>query len=406
MTTPTSTEAQLPTMPARRAPGCPLSPPTEFVQWRNEPGLRKATNLFLGQPAWVASRYEDIRALLTDPRMSAKTIPDAMTPTGDDDQAAVMFPRTDDPEHNRLRRMLTRDFTVRRAKEMAPEIQTLVDKLIDDMITAGPPAEFVRDFALPVPSYVICLLLGVPYEDHDFFQEHSSGALDVTTTEEQKVMSIGTMFNYLNELLQRKKVEPGNDLLSRMMLDNVGNNEMSVATAAMTGFIMLQAGHETTASMIALGTIVLLQQPEAMARLRESDDVNEHLKIVDELLRYLTIVHSGLVDRVATEDMEFAGELIKKGEHVVMNLTAGNYDPAFVANPDVFDMDRSSRGHVAFGYGVHQCIGQNLARTELQIALTSVARRLPDLKLAVPVEELNFMQDQAIYRMETMPVTW
>jgi cytochrome P450 len=257
-----------------------------------------------------------------------------------------------------------------------------------------------------VPSYVICLLLGVPYEDHDFFQEHSSGALDMTTTEEQKVMSIGTMFNYLNELLQRKKVEPGNDLLSRMMLDNVGNNEMSVATAAMTGFIMLQAGHETTASMIALGTIVLLQQPEAMARLRESDDVNEHLKIVDELLRYLTIVHSGLVDRVATEDMEFAGELIKKGEHVVMNLTAGNYDPAFVANPDVFDMDRSSRGHVAFGYGVHQCIGQNLARTELQIALTSVARRLPDLKLAVPVEELNFMQDQAIYRMETMPVTW
>lgn len=408
MSSPSSarTDAQLPTMPARRAPGCPLSPPTEFARWRDEPGLRKAMNLFVAQPVWVASRYDDIRTLLMDPRMSAKTIPEALTPTGDDDQAAVLFPRTDDPEHNRLRRMLTRDFTVRRAKEMAPAIQKLVDDLIDDMIAAGAPSEFVREFALPVPSSVICLLLGVPYEDHDFFQEHSSGALDVTTSEEQKVASIGVMFGYLNELLQRKKTEPGDDMLSRLMNDNVANGEMSVATAAMTGFIMLQAGHETTASMIALGTLVLLQHPEAMTRLRETDDPEISLNIVDELLRYLTIVHSGLVDRVATEDMEFGGEHIRAGEHVVMNLTAGNYDPGYVDNPEVFDIDRNVRGHLAFGYGIHQCVGQNLARTELQIALTSIARRLPDLRLAVPFEELNFMQDQAIYRMETMPVAW
>ncbi len=407
MASPTSTTAaQLPTMPARRPPGCPLTPPAEFAQWREEPGLRRAINLFLAQPAWVASRYEDIRTLLTDPRMSAKTIPDAFTPTGDDDRAAVLFPRTDDPEHNRLRRMLTRDFTVRRAKEMAPEIQKLVDGLLDDMIAAGPPADFVRDFALPVPSLVICLLLGVPYEDHEYFQECSTGALDVSTSEEHKVAAIGQMFGYINELLQRKKTEPGDDLLSRLMNDNVANGEMSVATAAMTGFIMLQAGHETTASMIALGTLVLLQHPEVMDRLRETDDPAVVLNIVDELLRYLTIVHSGLVDRVATEDMEFAGELIRAGEHVVMNLTAGNYDPNFVENPEVFDVDRNSRGHLAFGYGVHQCIGQNLARTELQIALTSAARRLPNLALAVPFEELNFMEDQAIYRLESMPVTW
>jgi cytochrome P450 len=404
--TSTPTDESLPTMPARRAPGCPLSPPAEFAQWREEPGLRRAINLFVAQPAWVASRYEDIRTLLTDPRMSAKTIPDAFTPTGDDDQAAVLFPRTDDPEHNRLRRMLTRDFTVRRAKEMAPEIQKVVDGLLDDMIAAGPPADFVRDFALPVPSLVICLLLGVPYEDHEYFQESSTGALDVSTSEEAKVLAIGQMFGYINELLERKKTEPGDDLLSRLMNDNVANGEMSMATAAMTGFIMLQAGHETTASMIALGTVVLLQHPEVMARLRETDDPAVSLNIVDELLRYLTIVHSGLVDRVATEDMEFSGELIRAGDHVVMNLTAGNYDPLYVDNPDVFDVDRNTRGHLAFGYGVHQCVGQNLARTELQIALTSVARRLPELALAVPVEELNFMQDQAIYRMETMPVTW
>src|SRR5579875_3402563 len=251
MSTAAATGTEMPTIPAPRAPQCPLSPPAEFAEWREMPGLRKVMNLFLGKPAWAASRYEDIRAALTDPRMSANTIPESMTPTGDDNVAAVMFPRTDDPEHNRLRRMLTRDFTVRRAKEMPPEIQRLVDGFIDDMVVACPPRDLVRDFALPVPSLVICLLLGVPYEDHEFFQENSTRALDVTTTEEEKVALIMTMFGYINELLERKKREPGDDLLTRLMLDNVANGEMSVATAAMTGFIMLQAGHETTASMIA-----------------------------------------------------------------------------------------------------------------------------------------------------------
>jgi cytochrome P450 len=406
MSSSTSTGAEMPTIPAPRAAHCPLSPPAEFAEWREMPGLRKVTNLFLGQPAWVASRYEDIRAALTDPRMSANTIPEAMTPTGEDNDAAVIFPRTDDPEHNRLRRMLTRDFTVRRAKEMAPEIQQLVDGFVDDMIAAGPPCDLVRDFALPVPSLVICLLLGVPYDDHEHFQDHSTGALDVTTTEEQKVASILTMFGYINELLERKKREPGDDLLSRLMHDNVANGEMSVATAAMTGFIMLQAGHETTASMIALGTLVLLKHPDAMDTLRETDDPAVTLKIVDELLRYLTIVHSGLVDRLALEDMEINGQLVRKGEHVVMNLTAGNYDTAFVTDPERFDVERNARGHLAFGYGVHQCVGQNLARTELQIALTTLARRLPGLRLAVPEEDLVFMNDQAIWRLKELPVTW
>jgi cytochrome P450 len=406
MSSSTSTGAELPTMPAPRAAHCPLLPPAEFTEWRETPGLRKAMNLFLGQPAWVASRYEDIRAALTDPRLSAKTIPEAMTPTGEDNDQAVLFPRTDDPEHNRLRRMLTRDFTVRRAKEMAPEIQKLVDGFLDDIIAAGPPCDLVRDFALPVPSLVICLLLVVPYEDHDHFQQHSTGALDTRTTEEYKVASITAMFGYINELLQRKKQAPGDDLLSRLMHDNVANGEMSVATAAMTGFIMLQAGHETTASMIALGTLILLQNPEAMTRLRETDDPVLGLKIIEELLRYLTIVHSGLVDRVAVEDMEISGQLIRAGEHVLMNLPGGNFDSVFVEDPERFDIERSARGHLAFGYGVHQCIGQNLARTELLIALKTLARRLPELRLAVPEEELRFMNDQAIYRLEALPVTW
>lgn len=407
MSSPRATDGgNLPTLPHPRAANCPLLPPAQFASWREEAGLRRAMNLFIAEPSWVVSRYEDIRAALTDPRLSSRTLPAAMTPTGEDNNAAVIFPKTDDPEHNQLRRMLTRDFTVRRAKEMAPDIQKLVDGLLDNIVTAGPPCNLVRDFALPVPSLVICLLLGVPYEDHDHFQEHTADAFDTAATEEQKFAAIMVMVGYITDLLERKKHEPGDDLLSRLMNDNVANGEMSIATAAMTGFIMLQAGHETTASMISLGVLVLLQNPDAMARLVETDDPAVSLKIVEELLRYLTIVHSGLVDRVAIEDMELGGQFISAGEHVVMNLPAGNFDSAFVDNPEVFDIDRNRRGHLAFGYGEHLCIGQHLARLELQIALTSIARRLPGLKLAVPVEELNFKQNQAVYCVEELPLTW
>ncbi|MBB3604615.1 cytochrome P450 [Mycolicibacterium sp. BK556] len=394
-----------PTMPAPRSSGCPLDPPADFARWREDPGLCHATNLFTGELAWVVSRYEEIRAALTDPRLSANSLPDSTKVTGDEDETPVFFARTDDPEHNRLRRMLTRDFTVRRAKEMAPDIQKLVDGFLDTMIAAGPPSDLVRDFALPVPSLVICLLLGVPYEDHEFFEEHSVAGLDVKTTDEQRIESIMTMINYITELLQRKKPEPGDDLLSRLMNENVANGDISVMTAAMTGWVMLQAGHETTASMIGLGTLVLLKNPDAFAILRDGDSA-AGLQVVDELLRYLTIVHSGLVDRVATEDFELGGQLISKGDHVMMNLTAGNYDPVFTARPELFDVDRNNRGHLAFGYGIHQCVGQNLARTELQIALTSLARRLPTLRLAVPEEDLDFMNDQAIWRLKELPVTW
>lgn len=395
----------MPTLPAPRASGCPLDPPGEFEQWREAPGLRQATNLFTGEPAWVASRYEDIRAALTDPRMSADTLPESLKVAGEDDNTPVFFARTDDPEHNRLRRMLTRDFTVKRAKEMAPDIQKLVDGFLDNMIAAGPPCDLIRDFALPVPSLVICLLLGVPYDDHEYFEEHSVAGLDVKTTDEQRTTSIMTMIGYITELLKRKQLEPGDDLLSRLMTENVVNGEISEMTAAMTGWVMLQAGHETTASMIGLGTLVLLRNPDAFAKLRDGDAAAS-IRIVDELLRYLTIVHSGLVDRVATEDFELGGQLVRKGEHVMMNLTAGNYDPEFAEHPERFDADRNNRGHLAFGYGIHQCVGQNLARTELQIALTTLARRLPTLRLAVPEESLDFMNDQAIWRLKELPVTW
>jgi cytochrome P450 len=396
-------ETVLPVIPAPRAAHCPLHPPAEFVQWRDEPGLRRV--MYHGRPAWAVSRYQDIRAALVDPRLSAQTIPEALLPSSSGDDIPVMFARTDDPEHHRLRRMMTGVFTFRRTDAMRPQIQDLVDQHLDAMIAAGPPSDLVRDFALPVPSLVIALLLGVPPEDLEFFQHHTSVGLNTKSTEEEQARAFGAMYAYIQELVVRKEHEPGDDLISRLVTDYVLTGQLNRATTAMTAVIMMQAGHETTANMIALGTVALLQHPQVFDRLGQTDDLADVANIVEELMRYLSIVHCE-VDRVATEDFTLGGQQICAGDMVVMNLPAGNWDPEFVEHPESLDMQRNTRGHLGFGYGVHQCIGQNLARVEMQVAFATLARRLPGLRLAVSPDALRFKGESNIYGMKELPVAW
>jgi cytochrome P450 len=395
-------DAVLPVLPVPRAARCPLTPPPEFEEWREEPGLKRA--MFHGNPIWVVSRYQDIRAALVDPRLSAKTLPDAMMPTDSDNKIPVVFARTDDPEHHRIRRMLTSNFTFRRCETMRPQIQEMVDHYIDEMISNGPPSDLVRDFGLPVPSLVIALLLGVPPEDLALFQRNTSTGLDQKSSDEQKAAAMATMFAYIQELVQRKEREPGDDLISRLVTEYIATGQLDHGTAAITSVIMMQAGHETTANMISLGTVTLLQHPDVYERLGQTGDPAVIANIVEELMRYLSIVVSQ-VDRVATEDLTIGGQLIREGEFVMMSLLAGNWDSDFVGNPDNFDADRNARGHLGFGYGVHQCIGANLARVEMQIAFATLARRLRGLKLAVPADALKF-KDSDIYGMKELPVTW
>ncbi len=390
-------------MPVPRAAHCPLHPPAEFANWRQEPGLRRA--MYHGQPAWIVSRYQDIRAALTDPRLSAETIPDSIKPSsGADNNVPVIFARTDDPEHHRLRRMLTGNFTFRRCESMRPQIQELVDHFLGEMITTGPPADIVRDFGLPVPSLVIALLLGVPPEDLPLFQHHTTVGLDTRSSEEEKAHGFGAMYTYIQQLVYRKEREPTDDLISRLATEYIATGQLDHETAAMTGVIMMQAGHETTANMISLGTVALLQHPDIFKRLGQTDDHAVIANIVEELMRYLTIVHSQ-VDRVAIDDLTIGGQLIRAGDWVLMNLPAANWDTEFVDNPEALDADRNTRGHLAFGYGVHQCIGANLARVEMQVAFATLARRLPGLKLAVSPGELRF-KEADIYGMKELPVTW
>jgi cytochrome P450 len=390
----------LPVIPLPRDTRCPLHPPAEFDAWRDA-GLQQA--MWHGQLFWVVNRYSDIRATLTDPRVSAG-FSSFEQQIQDNADVPQVFARMDDPEHNRLRRMITSDFTARRVTEMRPHIQELVDGFLQTMVEKGAPADLVRDFALPVPSMVICRLLGVPYADHEFFEVNSAKSLDMSIPEEDRVTGSAAVYGYISELLRRKRSEPGDDLITRLAA-RVEQGDMSHATASMTSFIMLQAGHETTASMIALGALALIQHRNAFERLSNTEDPTLIANAVDELMRYLSVVHS-LVERTALEDMTIGAQHVRAGDRLLVNIPAGNWDPDYAKNPDVFDIDRNTSGHLGFGYGVHQCIGLNLARAELQIALSSLVRRMPDLRLAVPAEQLEFKSDHAIYGIQELPVTW
>ncbi|MEH0626540.1 cytochrome P450 [Streptomyces stelliscabiei] len=393
----------LPPFPGVRSARCPFDPPTDYADWREGEGLRRA--LWRGEPMWVVSRFADIREALGDPRLSADDrTPGFPVPSSAGSEVAQSFVRMDDPEHIRLRRMLTGEFTVKRMKRLRPLIQEQVDHFLEQMISQGSPADLVSAYAFPIPSMVISLMLGVPYEDHEHFQEHSATIVRADATGEEQQAATMALAGYMYELAARKEREPADDLISRQ-LQRVAAGEISRDTVVVNGMALLVAGHETTANMIALGTLALLDKPDQLVRIRDTDDPAVVANAVEELLRYLTIVQDGIF-RVAAEDVTIGGQLVRAGEALLMNLPAGNRDASFSADPDTFDGDRNTRGHLAFGYGTHQCLGQPLARVELQIALPALLRRLPNLRLAVPLDQIAFRNNTITYGPHVLPVTW
>jgi hypothetical protein len=270
---------------------------------------------------------------------------------------------------------------------------------------AGPnPTDLVETFALPVPSLVICELLGVPYTDHGFFQDNSKTIINRTATPEQRRAAHAGMNSYLDELIGVKLADPGDDLLSDLA-GRVRAGELEREEAARMGALMLLAGHETTANMIALGTLTLLQHPEQLTLLRDTDDVKLVASTVEELLRYLNIVHNGRM-RAVREDIEVAGQIICAGEGVIMPNEIANRDPQVFPDPDRLDITRDARSHVAFGFGVHQCLGQPLARMELQVVYSTLYRRIPTLRPAADLDQIPFKHDGMVYGVYELPVAW
>jgi hypothetical protein len=300
--------------------------------------------------------------------------------------------------------MISGEFTLRRIEAMRPGIQLIVDALIDEMLAGPAPADLVAAFALPVPSLVICQFLGVPYADHDFFQRASKKLISRNTSTQDAEQARDELTAYLDRLIGVKLAEPGDDLLSRMARRVVAG-EISRRDLANMGVLLLIAGHETTANMIALGTYALLTHPDQLAAVRTADDPQLIGRTVEELLRYLTIVHTGR-RRVAIEDIEIGGEVIRAGEGIVLPNESANRDAAVFPDPDRLDVHRDARGHMAFGFGVHQCLGQPLARLELQIVYGTLYRRVPTLALAADPAQIPFKHDSFIYGVHELPVTW
>ncbi|TQM09974.1 cytochrome P450 [Pseudonocardia kunmingensis] len=385
---------------------CPFAPPLEYDRLRAaEPVSR--VQLPTGGTAWLVTRYDDVRTVLSSPVFSADgTRPGfpALVPGAAQILQRPPFIRMDPPQHSFYRRMLIQDFTAKRIKTMRPGIQATVDRLLDDLLTRTPPVDLVDAFALPLSSLVICQLLGVPYDDHEFFQGRSKITVSGASTAEQFAAALGELRAYMDGLITRKQQGPGDDLMSKLVAEQLEPaGELRRDELLMMCLMLLNAGHETTANMISLGTVALLEHPDQLAALRSDPELLPGA--VEELLRYLSIADL-VTTRIAAEDTELSGTPIRVGEGVIALLAAADWDPAVFPEPERFDVRRGSRHHVGFGYGVHQCLGQNLARLELEIAFSSLFARIPTLQVAAPVDELPYKHGGIVYGVHELPVTW
>ena len=394
---------------------CPFDPPRELAEIQAEEPVRRVS-LWDGSHPWLITRHEDVRAVLADQRFSADTLLPGYPATSPGMLArrkeSPSFIAMDDPDHAFFRRMLISEFSVKAVNRLRPMISEVVDELLGAMAAAplggrGGSTDLVEAFALPLPSLVICRMLGVPYADHGFFQGRSHTIVDTRSSVEETLTASEELRHYLEGLVAEREErarggEEVDDLLGRLAARHVLPGEITREQAGSMGLLLLIAGHETTANMIALGTLTLLRDPEQAARVRSGEAVDG---AVEELLRLLTVTHFGR-RRVATEDVEVGGVLVRAGEGVIAAGEIANRDPEAFGDPDALDVERRPNHHLAFGHGVHQCLGQQVARVELQVAYPALLHRFPGLRVAAAVEDIPFRDTMVVYGVHELPVCW
>ncbi|MFS8197513.1 cytochrome P450 [Streptomyces sp. CWNU-52B] len=407
-TTPEASTLDLPDFPAPRSAQCPFAPSPEMRALSGYGPLTRVRSWGESTP-WAVTGHAEQKTLLADARLSAQfTHPGFPSPVDPAHAHAgstdMSFVAMDDPEHARLRRMVSGVFTIKRVEAMRPRVQKMADDFIDAMLAGPDPADLVQALALPIPSLVISDMLGVPYEDHEFFQTNSKTIVSTVATPQERQAAHTNLATYLDDLVGRKLTEPGDDLLSSLGAQ-IKNGELTRREATAMGVLLLLGGHETTANMISLGTLLLLQHPEQLALIRDTDDPAVVRDAVEELLRFLSIVHLGR-RRTALEDIEIAGHTIRAGDGVILLSELANRDPSVFTEPDRLDITRDARHHQAFGSGTHHCVGQPLARMELQVIYPTLFRRIPTLRTVDAVDAVPFKYDAVIYGLHALPVTW
>ncbi|APU15518.1 cytochrome P450 [Actinoalloteichus fjordicus] len=401
----------VPPLPVAPPPGCPFELPAGLDALHAEAPLSRVS-LDDGSEAWLVTGHAEARAVLGDHRRFSSVPATPGFPTSgmvggsttDTNIVSLGFIRMDPPEHTRLRRMLTGEFMVRRVEALRPRIEELAEGLCDAMERAGRPVDLVSAMALPLPSSVIGLLLGIPEEDHPRFRDITARMNSRECSPAELAGVLNELAAYLDELVTAKEHDPGEDLLSRLVVEQVRSGELSRHELLAIAAVLLIGGFETTANMIGLSALTLMRDPETAERLRQDPALIRGA--VEELLRLHSIIRNG-PRRAVTEDVEIGGRRLRAGEGVIIAIPAVNRDPREFGNPDVLDIGRPNAArHVAFGFGVHQCVGQTLARVELQIAVATLLRRFPTMRPAVPLEQLPFRVDMTIYGLHALPVTW
>ena len=379
-----------------------LDPTYEELR-EHEPVAR--VRLPYGGDAWLVTKYDDAKTVLSDPRFSraaalGRDVPRSVPVI----QNRPSILSTDPPEHGRLRKLIAKGFTMRRTEQLRARAQEVVDGLLDAMEEQGPPADLVEALNMPLPITIICEMLGVPYEDRGQFRVWSDRALAITAfTPDEVTAAMDSLTDYIAGLVEQRRKSPTDDVLGTLVIARDEEDRLSEDELVNFGVTLLVAGHETTANQLGNFMYTLFTNPDRLAELRA--DLELVPAAVEELLRITPLGGSAGFPRIATEDVELSGVKIAAGD-AVFSGQAGNRDPAVFDLPAEIDFHRESNPHIAFGHGVHHCVGAPLARMELQVAISTLLRRFPKLELAVPVEEVEFKKGRLVRGLAALPVRW
>ncbi|MFE9289669.1 cytochrome P450 [Streptomyces olivaceus] len=378
-----------------RAAQCPFAPVAELYDTQKEDELSrvKVPSPMLGEfDAVLVTRYDDVKDVLAD---------EGLRMGGSMPYQPGNLLSYDGPEHTKLRRMLTASFTTKRARELRPGIEAVVASSLDAVEEAGPGADLVQLFSTPIPTLVICELLGVPYTDREGFQRRTALALDFTQSREVQMEKAAEMMAYMAQLVARHRENAGDNVLGRVVREY--GDQLSDEELAGIGNMLLIAGHETIANTLSSSIALLLQHPEQLAAVRDDPSVTD--SAVEELLRY--IAPATILPRQAAGDICVRDQEIHKGEHVVPSVLAANRDLGTADQDlDSLDVRRPAQRHLTFGFGPHQCLGQQLARMELRVALPALFTRFPTLRSAVPLDDLEYRTNALVFGVNALPVAW
>ncbi|MEO8752792.1 MAG: cytochrome P450 [Casimicrobiaceae bacterium] len=387
----------------------PLKPPPEYARFRDEAPLKKVT-LWNGRTAWLATRMEDVKAILASPHVSVNPFTPGypfLTPRREATvKAYKTFLVMDPPDHTKFRRMLSGDFTQKRMELLRPGIEAMVEKLIDDMLTKGPPVDLVEMLAQRLPVNVVSELLGVSHDDDEQLVKWSLEQLGLTGDPSVAIDANKKMLAYFDDLIKQMETGPvdGNKNTLSRFVENIKAGTIERIDAVLLAWQFYFAGADTTANMISLGVLSFILAPEQQEKLFAKPELLNNA--IEEMLRFHAIAHYNAA-RVATADIKVGDQVIAKGDGIYALVNAANRDPSVFPQPDKFDIERkNAEEHVTFSYGLHQCLGQPLARVELRAVFGRLFQRIPGLKLAVPLEELKFKEHMHVYGLYSLPVTW